>query len=86
MQSRKRPTDAHRHQKPCDKLSKIDYGIATAFRSEIIWIRTSSTNPVRDGRKHVSCDDQKWVVFIPQGAGQNDQKEADRKDLSRRNY
>jgi hypothetical protein len=61
----KRPTDAHSHQEPRNKLSKINNGIATTLGREIIWICASAADPVWDWGEHISRYDQERVVFIP---------------------
>jgi len=62
---RDRPTDAHSHQEPRNKFSKIYDRIAATLGREIIWICASAADPVRDWGEHVGCDDEEWVVFVP---------------------
>jgi hypothetical protein len=65
IQRRDRPTDAHSHQEPRNKLSKINNRIAATLGRKIIWVCASAADPVWDWGEHVGCDDKEWVVFVP---------------------
>jgi hypothetical protein len=48
---------------------------------EIIWVRTSRTNPIGERRNHIDSDIQEGPVLVPKGGGENDKEETDRKHL-----
>ena len=62
---REQPTNTHCDEKSSHKLSKIDDRIATTFTPEVIRICTSAADPVRDGSKHIGCNNEQWVIFVP---------------------
>ena len=73
-------TDPHDDQESGAESSEIHHGAAGAFH-EIVWVRTSAADPIRQGREHVGGYDEEREVFVPEGAGEDHEEEADGEDL-----
>ena len=73
-------TDAHHDQECRAEPPKIDNGTPCALH-EIIGIRTSSAYPVWQRSKDVGRHNEEWQILLPEGAGENDEEEADSEDL-----
>jgi hypothetical protein len=73
-------TNTHHNQETSAESPEIHNGIATALH-EVIGVRASSADPVRQRGKDVGCNDQERKVLLEQGTGENYEEKADCKDL-----
>ena len=78
--NRRRRTNAHKNQETRAELSEIHNGIAAAL-DEIIRIGASAADPVRQRGEDISSDDEKREILLKEGAGEDNEEEADGEDL-----
>lgn len=69
-------TNSHHNQETCTEFPKIHNRVTPAL-DEIIWVGASSANPVWQRGEHEGRDDEEGVVFVEEGAGEDDEEEAD---------
>lgn len=76
-------TNSHDDQETSHKLSKVDHSISATLH-EIIWVGASSTDPIWQGSEDKGRDDEERVVFVEEGAREDDEEEAYCEDLRQR--
>ena len=71
-----RHTNTHDHQESGAESTQIQNRRAGAL-DEVVWVRAVAAYPVGHGRQHVGGDNEQRVIRLPEGAGQDDEEEAD---------
>ena len=74
-------TDTHNNQESSNEPAQLHYAIPTPGVHEVIVTRCSTAYPVRDGCDAVRCDYEEGKVVLKEGAAEDDEEEADGKDL-----
>ena len=76
-------TNAHHYEEAGEEASKVDNTSSTALH-EVVAVRSPAAEPVRHWRNNVGGYDEERQVVLPDGRGQDDEKEADGEDLRKR--
>lgn len=75
----KRPTNSHHHKESSQEPPQVEHRGARTL-DKVIRVGAATADPVGDGRDHIGRDDEERVVDLPEGAGENDEEEADGED------
>lgn len=71
--------NSHHHHEAGAEAAEVQHGGAGTL-AKVIRVGASRADPVGDRGQHVGSDDEKRVVDLPEGAGENDEEESDGED------
>lgn len=74
-------TNTSQDEEAGHEATKVHRRIRRAVH-EIIWVCTSRADPIGKRRDHIDSDNQEGPVLVPEGGGENDKEETDRKHLN----
>jgi len=75
-----RRTNTHQHQESSQEPPEISHRV-TRVVNKVVWVRTSSANPIWERRDNVSRNDGQRKEVVPDGRGEDDKKESDCENL-----